>query len=74
VPPRLPPIPAPPQSEFRAWGYPFDYIQPRAHAVAMQKLWPGGNVEQVQGTGPAPLLMRAEDWIKVRRTLCAVCC
>lgn len=54
------------QAQYKAWGYPFDYIQPRSHTAAIRKLWPEGEPEDVQGTGPAPMLMKAADWIKVR--------
>lgn len=34
---------------------------------AMRKLYPvsAGPVEDIPGTGPAPMLMRAADWIRV---------
>ncbi|EFN56336.1 hypothetical protein CHLNCDRAFT_144797 [Chlorella variabilis] len=62
------PLPIPDQAgqaQYKAWGYPFDYIQPRSHTAAIRKLWPEGEPEDVQGTGPAPMLMKAADWIKV---------
>ena len=46
----------------RAWGFPFEYIQPLSHREAMKKLYPEGRAEDIPNTGPAPMLMRAEDW------------
>lgn len=53
------------QARFKAWGYPFDYIRPTAHPQAMKKLWPEGKLEDIPGTGPAPLLMRTADWRQI---------
>ncbi|KAL4420198.1 hypothetical protein ABPG77_011414 [Micractinium sp. CCAP 211/92] len=55
------------QAAHKAWGYPFDYINPKAFPQAMRKLYPvaAGPVEDIPGTGPAPMLMRAVDWIRV---------
>lgn len=54
------------QAEYQAWGYPFDYIKPSLFPEAMAKLY-AGPASAIPGTGPAPLLMRAEDWKRVRR-------
>ena len=74
APPLRPASPPTAQSKFKAWGYPFDYIHPAAHPEEMRKLVPeaSGPVSDIPGTGPAPILMRAADWAKVRsgRALC----
>lgn len=67
---RSPPHPFP-----QGFAYPFDYIQPARFPDAMRKLY-DGPAAVIPGTGPAPMLMRAEDWKRVRGAgrLVLFCC
>lgn len=53
----------PPQHAQRgmAWIFPFGYINPLANPQLMKRLY-DGNVKDIPGTGPAPVLMKREDW------------
>lgn len=57
------------QAQYQAWGYPFDYIKPAQFPDQMAKLYDGPAAD-IPGTGPAPLLMRATDWMKARAAAC----
>ena len=50
-------------------GFPFGYISPQAPNIerVMRKMYPTekGPLSNVPGSGPAPALMRVDDWIKV---------
>ena len=63
------PLPPPPQGagDGQAWGFPFDYINPRGRPLEMRKLYPesAGPVDDIPNTGPAPVLMTRSDWEKV---------
>ncbi len=48
----------------KTYGFYFHYIQPAFHPEDMKKLY-DGPPEDVQSTGPAPLLMTVENWMKV---------
>lgn len=48
----------------KTYGFYFHYIQPPFHVEDMEKLYDGPPGD-VQSTGPAPLLMTVENWIKV---------
>jgi hypothetical protein len=52
------------QKQFRGFAYPFDYIKPANFPGPMAKLY-DGPVADIPGTGPAPYLMRVEDWKRV---------
>lgn len=54
-----------PQARYQAWGFPFDYIKPALFPAEMAKLY-SGPLADIPGTGPAPLLMRAAAWKRVR--------
>jgi hypothetical protein len=49
----------------KAYGYFFYYISPPMQVEAMRKLYPEGEPSDVQSSGPAPLLMSLENWLKV---------
>lgn len=48
----------------KGYGFYFLYIQPFFHPTEMGKLY-DGRPEDVQSTGPAPLMMSVENWKKV---------
>jgi len=50
-----------------AYGYFFHYINPTAHPHEMAVLYPGGDANTVAHSGPAPVLMSLEGWIKVTK-------
>ena len=60
------------QAKYQAWGYPFNYIQPSGRPAAMRQLYPEekGPISDIPGTGPAPILMRANDWKKASSLHC----
>lgn len=65
------PLQAPPAEDAGAasLGFPFGYIipgEPRIEGV-MRKMYPveKGPLSDVPGSGPAPVLMRVHEWIKV---------
>ncbi|KDD74122.1 hypothetical protein H632_c1552p0 [Helicosporidium sp. ATCC 50920] len=62
-----PALPAPLAPGLRGWAYEFNYIFPEHEAVAMRKLYPEsrGPLSDIPPSGPAPVLLRTEDWIKV---------
>ena len=49
-------------------GFPFGYISPQAPNIegVMRKMYPveKGPLSDVPGSGPAPALMRVDEWIK----------
>ena len=51
-------------------GFPFGYISPQAPNIegVMRKMYPveKGPLSDVPGSGPAPALMRIDEWIKVQ--------
>lgn len=68
------PLAAPGRAEdpaARALAFPFGYIQPTHPnaAVVMRKMYPEsrGPLSDIPNSGPAPVLMRMDDWVKVRR-------
>lgn len=58
------PVPEPQAQRGRAWGSPFGYIVPTAVPLLMRRMYPEteGPVSDIPSTGPAPILMRVEDW------------
>lgn len=65
------PLQAPPAEDpsSRPMAYPFNYIVPVAPALegVMRKMYPAelGPLSDVHGSGPAPVLMRFEEWLQV---------
>ena len=65
------PLQAPPAEDPSAasLGFPFGYISPQAPNIegVMRKMYPvdKGPLSDVPGSGPAPALMRINEWIKV---------
>ncbi|CAL8467638.1 g7176 [Coccomyxa elongata] len=65
------PLQAPPAENpsSRPMAYPFNYIVPSAPAVegVMRKMYPAelGPLSNVHGTGPAPVMMRFDEWLEV---------
>lgn len=51
-------------------AFPFDYIAPQFPAIngVMRKMYPEskGPLSDVPGSGPAPVMMRLAEWLKVR--------
>ena len=60
-----PPTVRPTASERRAWGFPFDYITPHMFPNEMKMIWGEGDPNTIPSTGPAPILMRVEDWKRI---------
>lgn len=60
------PLMAPPveDNSVQGWAFPFDYIKPTMHVATMKKLYDGAAAD-IPNTGPAPILMRYPDWLKV---------
>ena len=54
----------------RAMAFPFSYIAPQTPSIegVMRKMYPAdrGAIADVPGTGPAPVLMRFQEWVEVR--------
>jgi len=48
----------------KTYGFHFHYIQPAFHVEDVKKLY-DGPPEDVQSTGPAPLLMTVDNWMKI---------
>ena len=66
----LKPLQAPlAESKDPSWAFPFSYINPTypGNTEVMRKMYPEdkGPLEDVPGSGPAPVLMRVAEWIKV---------
>ena len=57
-------IPKTPKND-EAYGYFFHYINPTAHPHEMAVLYPWGDATSVAHSGPAPVLMSLDNWIKV---------
>lgn len=49
----------------KAHGFSFSYISPAIHPEEMEILYPGGDPKTVASTGPAPILMTLDNWLKV---------
>lgn len=49
----------------KAWGFSFSYIHPVAHPEEMKILYPGGDVNAIPRSGPAPILMTLDNWLRV---------
>ena len=51
-------------------AYPFNYIVPQAPALeaVMRKMYPAelGPLDAIPGSGPAPVMMRFDEWLQVR--------
>ncbi|KAK9816540.1 hypothetical protein WJX72_001729 [[Myrmecia] bisecta] len=61
------PIQAPPaEGPADSWAFPFGYIQPQAPALnaVMKRMYPG-DLNDVPGTGPAPVMLRIQELIKI---------
>ena len=54
----------------RGMAYPFNYIVPQAPALeaVMRKMFPAelGPLDAIPGSGPAPVMMRFDEWLQVR--------
>ena len=52
-------------------AFPFSYIDPTYPSIeaVMRKMYPAerGPLSNVPGSGPAPVVMRLQDWIKVMK-------
>ena len=65
------PIQAPPAHDPRSKGmiYPFNYIVPQAPTLesVMRKMYPAelGPLTDIPGSGPAPVMMRFDEWLQV---------
>lgn len=65
------PLQAPAASDLTAQSlvFPFDYIAPEYPSISgvMRKMYPAskGPISDVPGSGPAPVLMRVAEWLKV---------
>lgn len=74
------PLQAPPAEDASAASvaFPFGYIDPRYPVIegVMRKMYPveKGPLGDVPGSGPAPVLMRVDEWIKVPSMLYRDCC
>jgi len=51
----------------QSWGFPFDYIRPKAFPREMRLMYTedDGPISDIPNTGPAPMLMLREDWERV---------
>ncbi len=58
-------LPSGRQAKSKAYGFSFFYIRPTAHPKEMKVLYPGGDPKTVAPTGPAPILMTLDNWLKV---------
>ena len=64
------PLQAPPAHDPSAKGmaYPFNYIVPQAPALeaVMRKMFPAelGPLTLIPGSGPAPVMMRFDEWLQ----------
>ncbi len=69
------PLQAPQAEDISATSlaFPFGYINPQHPNVegVMRKMYPveKGPLSDVPGSGPAPVMMRLHEWIKVSHTL-----
>lgn len=65
------PLQAPDASDLTALSlaFPFHYISPQFPTISevMRKMYPAsmGPLSDVPGSGPAPVLMRVAEWLKV---------
>lgn len=64
------PLPAPrADSDSPSWAFPFSYITPQAAHLqpVMRLMFPesAGDLSKVPNSGPAPVLMREQEWRKV---------
>lgn len=52
----------------KSWAFPFSYINPVARPASMRKLFPesAGDLAKIPCSGPAPALLRMDEWIKVQ--------
>ena len=52
-----------------SWAFPYSYIMPSYPSLesVMRIMYPAekGPLAEIPNTGPAPVLMRVEEWIKV---------
>ncbi len=70
------PLQAPPAQDpaSRPLAFPFSYIAPQTPSIeaVMRRMYPPerGPIADVPGTGPAPVLMRFQEWLEVRGTEC----
>ena len=68
------PLQAPPAQDpaSRPMAFPFSYIAPQTPSIeaVMRRMYPPerGPVADVPGTGPAPVLMRFQEWLEVGST------
>ena len=66
------PLQAPPAEDpaSRPMAYPFNYIVPTAPPLegVMRKMYPAelGPLSGIHGSGPAPVMMRFDEWMEVR--------
>ncbi len=73
------PLQAPPAHDPRSKGmiYPFNYIVPQAPSLesVMRKMYPAelGPLTDVPGSGPAPVMMRFDEWLQVTVLLMLAC-
>lgn len=67
------PLQAPPAQNPSSKGmaYPFNYIIPTAPSIesVMRKMFPAelGPLSTIPGSGPAPVMMRFDEWLQVSR-------
>ncbi len=58
-------------------AYPFNYIIPQAPSIeaVMRKMFPAelGPLSSIPGSGPAPVMMRFDEWLQVSGTACMRC-
>ncbi len=70
------PLQAPPAEDpaSRPMAYPFNYIVPTAPPLegVMRKMYPAelGPLSGIHGSGPAPVMMRFDEWMEVRFPSC----
>ena len=61
--------PAAQDPDARAMAFPFSYIAPQTPSIegVMRRMYPAdhGPIADVPGTGPAPVLMRFQEWLEV---------
>ena len=58
-------LPSGPDAKSKAYGFSFAYINPAMHPEEMKVLYPGGDPTTVPSTGPAPILMTLDKWLRV---------
>lgn len=58
------------ESAAPSWAFPYSYIAPAHSSLesVMRIMYPAENgpLEHIPNSGPAPVLMRVEEWIKAR--------